>query len=72
MTDRALTLAMVYAGWSEPNIRCELFLRNLQRPVLRFRIEGVSPFTEALWLSVGAIAVVLFWVGVVYAAVNWL
>ena len=58
---------MVYAGWSEPNIRCELFLRNTPaRGVLRFRIAGVSPLTESLWFLLLLMALFAFWAGVGY------
>ena len=67
MSDRALTLAMVYAGWTEPNIRCELFLRHLpRRGVLRFRIAGVSPLTESLWFLLLLVLLFTFWAGVGY------
>lgn len=62
MTDRALTLAMVYAGHREPNIRCELFLRRL--PSRRSRLSDVELLRDLLWFLIGLAVLVGFLVGV--------
>ncbi len=62
MTDRAFTLAMVYAGWSEPNIRCELFLRQLRGKPRR--IEGMDGLRDLLWALLALAVLAAFWIAV--------
>lgn len=71
MSRRAFTLAMVYANWTEPNIRCELFLRTLQPPS-SFRVRWMSDLTEALWYAAAFIVIVLLYVLSTYALIRWL
>ena len=67
MSDWAFTMAMLYAGWSEPNIRCELFVRQLEkRSVTLF---GVHPLAETLWYI---LAVIVIFGALGYAVFEWI
>lgn len=70
MTDRALALAMVYAGHREPNIRCELFLRAL-RP-RRSRLSDMEMLRDVLWFLIDLALLIAFWVAVGYVSYSWL
>lgn len=64
MSRRAFTLTMVYANWTEPNIRCELFLRSLR--VRSLRVVGMELLRDSLWFVIGIAVVFAFWVAVAY------
>lgn len=70
MSRRAFTLAMVYANWTEPNIRCELFLRTLQPR--SFRLADMDLLRDSLWFLIGLAVVMAFWFAVGYALISWL
>ena len=64
MTDEAFTRTMIYANWTEPNIRCELFLRQLRVPP--FRVAAMELLRDLLWFLIGFALLVGFWAAVGY------
>ena len=68
MSRNAFVLSMVYANWAEPNIRCELFLRQLR--LSSFRVRGVEWLSDFLWFVAAVVFIVVFWFAVGYALVS--